>query len=53
MLIFITDMGYSGIFRDATSGGYSEMSEIIETLPPFVCRRAHVLFTLFVFACAK
>jgi hypothetical protein len=25
MLIFITDMGYSGIFRDATSGGYSGM----------------------------
>ena len=23
------------------------------SLPPVVCRRAHVLFTLFVFTCAK
>jgi len=25
---------------------------IVPYLPPFVCRRAHVLYTLFVFVCA-
>ena len=29
------------------------LTMLCSSLPPFVCRRAHVLFTLFVFACTQ